>query len=85
MAIFHDMVEDYVEIFIYGFLIFDEFEVCFINLDSVLARCEETNLVLNWEKYNFLVREGIVFGHKVSKNLLEVEKSKIEVIEKLPT
>ncbi|XP_049381355.1 uncharacterized protein LOC125845910 [Solanum stenotomum] len=50
----------------------------------VLARCEETNLVLNWEKCHFLVREGIVLGHKISKNRLEVDKAKVEVIEKLP-
>lgn len=36
------------------------------------------------EKCHFLVREGIVLGHKVSKSGLEVDKSKIEVIEKLP-
>ncbi|XP_070004986.1 uncharacterized protein [Nicotiana sylvestris] len=50
----------------------------------VLARCEETNLVLNWEKCHFMVREGIVLGHKVSKNGLQVDKVKVEAIEKLP-
>jgi hypothetical protein len=32
-----------------------------------LQRCEETNLVLNWEKCHFMVNEGIVFGHKISE------------------
>ncbi|XP_075098870.1 uncharacterized protein LOC142175775 [Nicotiana tabacum] len=47
-------------------------------------RCEETNIVLNWKKCHFMVREGIVLGNKVSKDGLEVDKAKVEVIEKLP-
>ncbi|GJY05146.1 reverse transcriptase domain-containing protein [Tanacetum coccineum] len=50
----------------------------------MLARCEETNLVLNWEKYHFMVREGIVFGHKISGSGTEVDKAEIDVIAKLP-
>ncbi|XP_073120723.1 uncharacterized protein [Henckelia pumila] len=34
-------------------------------------RCQEKNLVLNWEKFHFMVQEGIVLGHKVSSNGLE--------------
>ena len=50
MAIFHDMVEDFVEIFMNDFSVFgDSFDMCLENLDSVLASCEETNLFLNWE------------------------------------
>ena len=49
-----------------------------------MDRCEKTNLVLNWEKCHFMVQEGIVLGHKVSKKGIEVDKAKIEVIEKLP-
>ena len=54
------------------------------NLDKVLQRCEEKHLVLNWEKCYFTVREGIVLGHLVSKRGIEVDKAKIEVIERLP-
>ncbi|KAJ9561576.1 LOW QUALITY PROTEIN: hypothetical protein OSB04_006736 [Centaurea solstitialis] len=50
----------------------------------VLARCEESHLVLNWEKCHFMVREGIVLGHKISKDGLEVDKAKINTISKLP-
>ncbi|GJT87999.1 reverse transcriptase domain-containing protein [Tanacetum coccineum] len=50
----------------------------------MLARCEETNLVLNWEKCHFMVKEGIVLGHKISKSDIEVDRAKIEVIAKLP-
>ena len=54
------------------------------NLRSVLIRCEETNLVLNWEKCHFMVQEGIVLRHWISTRGIEVDKAKIEAIEKLP-
>nr|GEX70590.1 reverse transcriptase domain-containing protein [Tanacetum cinerariifolium] len=52
--------------------------------DKMLQRCEDTNLSLNWEKSHFMVKEGIVLGHKISKNGIEVDKAKIDVIAKLP-
>lgn len=51
---------------------------------NALKRCEECNLVLNWKKCHFIVKEGIVLGHKISKRGIEVDRAKIEVIEKLP-
>ncbi|XP_075483720.1 uncharacterized protein LOC142523873 [Primulina tabacum] len=54
------------------------------NLKVVLMRCEETNLVLNWEKCCFMVQEGIVLGHKISEHGIEVDKEKVEVIKNLP-
>ncbi|GJT18166.1 reverse transcriptase domain-containing protein, partial [Tanacetum coccineum] len=50
----------------------------------MLKQCEETNLVLNWEKCHFMVKEGIVLGHKISKSGNEVNKAKVDVIAKLP-
>ncbi|GJQ99417.1 reverse transcriptase domain-containing protein [Tanacetum coccineum] len=50
----------------------------------MLKRCEDTNLSLNWEKSHFMVKEGIVLGHKISKSGLEVDRAKVEVIAKLP-
>ncbi|GJU14813.1 reverse transcriptase domain-containing protein [Tanacetum coccineum] len=50
----------------------------------MLKRCEDTNLVLNWEKCHFMVKEGIVLGHKISKSGIEVDKAKVNVIAKLP-
>ena len=38
---------------------------------------------MNWEKCHFMVREGIVLGHKISERGIEVDRAKIEVIEKL--
>ncbi|GJU92834.1 hypothetical protein Tco_1317590 [Tanacetum coccineum] len=56
-----------------------------INLQLMnLPRCEDTNLCLNWEKSHFIVKEGIVLGHKISKNRIEVDKAKVDVIAKLP-
>ena len=53
------------------------------NLEQVLARCEEVKLVLNWEKCTFMVQEGIILGHKISKKGLEVDKAKLDIIGKL--
>ncbi|GJW14833.1 reverse transcriptase domain-containing protein [Tanacetum coccineum] len=50
----------------------------------MLTRCEETNLVLNREKCHFMVKEGIVLGHKISKSRIEVDREKVDVIAKLP-
>ncbi|XP_073061737.1 uncharacterized protein [Primulina eburnea] len=47
-------------------------------------RCQEKNLVLNWEKCHFMVQEGIFLGHKVSSKGLEVDRAKVVAIEKLP-
>ena len=78
MTIFHDMLEDFVEVFMDDFSVSGKsIKVCLRNLDKVLAKCEDTNLVLNWVKCHFLVKEGIVFGHKVYKSGLEVDKSKV--------
>ncbi|WVZ80564.1 hypothetical protein U9M48_028032 [Paspalum notatum var. saurae] len=60
------------------------FDGCLENLEKVLQRCKEVDLVLNWEKCHFMVREGIVLGHKASERGVEVDCAKIEVIEQLP-
>ncbi|XP_020203761.1 uncharacterized protein LOC109789258 [Cajanus cajan] len=85
LAIFSDLVEKCIEVFMDDFSVFgSSFDTCLDNLDTVLKRCVETNLVLNWEKCHFMVTEGIVLGHKISCRGIEVDKAKIEVIEKLP-
>ena len=60
------------------------FEECLINLETVLHRCIEKNLVLNWEKCHFMVSQGIVLEHIVSEKGIEVDKAKIYLISKLP-
>ncbi|GKE48748.1 reverse transcriptase domain-containing protein [Tanacetum coccineum] len=85
MAIFHDMIEETMEVFMDDFSVFgDSFSSCLAHLDKMLKRCEDTNLVLNWEKCHFLVKEGIVLGHNISKFGIEVDKAKVDVIAKLP-
>ena len=85
MAIFADMVEKCIEAFMDDFFVFGaSFENCLANLEKVLQRCEESNLVLNWEKCHFMVQEGIVLRHKISRRGIVVDKAKIDVIDELP-
>nr|GEW33596.1 reverse transcriptase domain-containing protein [Tanacetum cinerariifolium] len=85
MAIFHDMIERTMEVFMDDFSVFgNSFSTCLTNLENMLKRYEDTKLALNWEKSHFTVKEGIVLGHKISKKGIEVDKTKIEVISKLP-
>nr|GEX75346.1 reverse transcriptase domain-containing protein [Tanacetum cinerariifolium] len=85
MDIFYDMSEETMEVFMDDFSVFgDSFSSCLSHLDKMLKRCEDTNLVLNWEKCNFMVKEGIVLNHKISKYGIEVDNAKVDVIAKLP-
>nr|GFC76846.1 reverse transcriptase domain-containing protein [Tanacetum cinerariifolium] len=85
MAIFHDMIERTMEVFMDDFFVFgNSFLTCLTNLENKLKRCEDIKLALNWEKSHFMVKEGIVLGHKISKKGIEVDKAKIEVISKVP-
>nr|GFA80197.1 hypothetical protein [Tanacetum cinerariifolium] len=74
-------MEDFMDDFsVFG----NSFENCLSRLDKMLQRCEDTNLSLNWEKSHFMVKEGIVLGHKISKNEIEVDRAKVDLIAKLP-
>ncbi|GJZ60228.1 reverse transcriptase domain-containing protein [Tanacetum coccineum] len=51
IAIFYDMIEKTMEVFMDDFSVFgDSFDSCLSNLEKMLKWCEDTNLVLNWEK-----------------------------------
>nr|GEX01152.1 reverse transcriptase domain-containing protein [Tanacetum cinerariifolium] len=85
MAIFHDMMEKIMEVFMDEFLVFrNSFQTRLSYLERMLKRCEDTILCLNWEKSHFMVKEGIVLSHKISKEGIEVDKAKVDVISKLP-
>ncbi|KAL0796233.1 hypothetical protein Bca101_067610 [Brassica carinata] len=72
MSIFSDLIEDVVEVFMDDFSVYGSlFSSCLSNLCRVLQRCENTNLVLNWEKCHFMVTEGIVLGHKISEKTVK--------------
>ncbi|RDX99573.1 Retrovirus-related Pol polyprotein, partial [Mucuna pruriens] len=60
------------------------FQCCMTSIFSVYATCINTNLVLNFEKCNFMVTKGIVLGHLVSSRGIDVDKSKIDIITSLP-
>ncbi|GKE89325.1 hypothetical protein Tco_1566800 [Tanacetum coccineum] len=80
LTVFHNMIEESVDVFIDNFSIFgNSFDKCLNNLDKMLQRCKDAHLVLNWEKCHFVVKEGIVLGHKVSGTGLEVDKAKINI------
>ncbi|GJU82318.1 reverse transcriptase domain-containing protein [Tanacetum coccineum] len=84
-AIFHELIEDSMEVFMDDFSVFSSsFNHCLKNLEKMLKRYQKTNLVLNWEKCHFMVKDGIVLGHKVSGSGIEVDKAKIKAISKLP-
>ena len=84
-AMFSNLVGDCLEVFMDDFSVFgSSFELCLSNLIKVLQICVENKLVLSWEKSHFMVEEGIVLGHHISKSGLEVDKAKVEVIKNLP-
>jgi hypothetical protein len=84
MAIFSNLIEKVMEVFMDDFSIYGKiFEDCLANLDKVLKWCQMADLVLTQEKCHFMVREGIAIGHKISEKGIEVDKAKIEVIEQL--
>jgi len=60
------------------------FDACLESLDRVLNRCIQSNLVLNFEKCHFMVKQGIVLGHKISRKGIEVDPAKISIISQLP-
>ena len=65
-------------IFMDDFSIFcSSFDTCLYNLSLVLQHCKETNLILSWEKSHFMVQEGIVLGHIVSKRGIEVDHAEV--------
>ncbi|CAN6687748.1 unnamed protein product [Malus baccata var. baccata] len=86
VSIFSDFIEKIIEVFMDDFSVFgDSFDGCLENLTLILKRCVETNLVLNWEKCHFMVKQGIVLGHIVSERGIEVDKSKIDLVRYLPS
>ena len=81
MSIFSDFVEEVMEIFMDDFSIYgSHFDDCLRNLATVLQRCQDKNIALNWEKCHFMVIESIVLGHKISAAGLEVDQANIAVI-----
>ena len=84
MSMFSDLVEEVMEIFMDDFTVYgSSFDQCLKNLETVLQRCQDKQLALNWEKCHFMVTEGIVLGHKIYATGLEVDQSKVSIIKTL--
>jgi hypothetical protein len=79
------MIEEIMKVFMDDFSVYGKtFDHYLENLDKVLHRYQEKDLVLNWEKCHFMVHEGIVPRHLMSESGIKVDKAEIEVIEQLP-
>nr|GEY50717.1 reverse transcriptase domain-containing protein [Tanacetum cinerariifolium] len=77
LAIFHDMVEKTMEVFMDDFSVFrNSFENCLSHLDKMLQRCEDTNLSLNWEKIHFMVKRVLSSAIKFLKTRLRLTRLK---------
>ena len=84
MSIFSDLAEEVMEIFMDDFTVYgSSFEQCLHNLGTVLQRCQDKNLDLNWEKCHFMVIKEIVLGHMISTAGLEVDQAKVSIIRNL--
>jgi hypothetical protein len=82
MAVFSEFIKEVVEVFMNEFSVYwKTFVDCLTNLDKVLTRCTEVDLVLNWEKCHFMVKQGIVLEHIISERGIEVDKAKVETVE----
>jgi hypothetical protein len=85
MAVFSEFIEEVVEVFKDDFSVYGKtFMDWLANLDKVLMRCADVDLVLNWEKCHFMVKYGIVLGHVISERGIEVDKAKVKTVEQLP-
>ncbi|KAM1548542.1 hypothetical protein PS2_009579 [Malus domestica] len=86
VSIFSEFVEKIIEVFMDDFSVFgDSFDACLNNLTLILQQCIETNLVLNWEKCHFMLKQGIVLRHIILEKGIEVDKSKIDLVRHLPS
>ena len=84
MSMFSDLAKEVMEIFMDDFTVYgSSFEHCLQNLGTVLHRCQDNNLALNWEKCHFMVTEDIVLEHTISTAGLEVDQAKVSILKTL--
>ena len=77
-------IEEVMEIFMDDFTVYgSNFEQCLHNLGTILQRCQDKNLALNWEKGHFMVTKGIVLEHMISAARIEVDQEKVSIIRNL--
>jgi hypothetical protein len=85
MVVFSEFIKEIVEVFMDVFSVYEKtFMDCLEHLDKVLTRCAEKDLVLNWEKCHFMVKQDIVLRHVISERGIKVDKAKVKMVEQLP-
>ena len=83
MAIFSDFCEKIVEVFMDDFSVYGtSFDDCLSNLDRVLQRCEETNLVLNWRSATLWLMKALSWGINFSREVLKLIKPKLMLLKR---
>jgi len=81
ILIFFDLVKRCLEIFVHDFSVYgDYYEDCLTNLGKVLRKYRNNHFNLNWEKFHFMVKRGIILGHIISSEGIEVDKAKVDLI-----
>nr|GFB09247.1 hypothetical protein [Tanacetum cinerariifolium] len=71
----------------YGTFAYKSMSFGLCNAPETFQRCMMAifhDIIKKTMESHFMVKEGIVLGHKISKKGIEVDKAKIEVISKLP-
>eukprot|EP00253_Pinus_taeda_P015001 PITA_15001 len=85
LGIFSDLIHDCVEVYMDDFIVYgNTFEEALENLEKVLKRCKETNPSFSHAKCFMMFTKGIVLGHHILGDGIKADKSKVEVISKLP-
>ncbi|GJT66650.1 reverse transcriptase domain-containing protein [Tanacetum coccineum] len=78
LAIFHDMIEESMKVFMDDFSVFgNSFDNCLNNLDKMLQRCKDANLVLNWENVTLWLKKELCLGTKCPVHALKLTKPKL--------
>ncbi|XP_070665159.1 uncharacterized protein [Malus domestica] len=81
VSIFSDYVEKIIEVFMDDFSVFGQsFDNCLDNLTLILKRCVKTNLVLNWEKCHFMVKQG--FYRRFIKDFSKISNPLCRLLQK---
>ncbi|XP_070667824.1 uncharacterized protein [Malus domestica] len=81
VSIFSDYVEKIIEIFMDDFSVFaNSIDHCLNNLTLILKCCVETNLVLNWEKCHFMVKQG--FYRRFIKDFSKIAQPLCRLLQK---
>jgi len=61
VSIFSDFLEECMEVFINDFSLYgSSFDDCLSSLAKILLKCIDSSLVLNYDKFHFMVESGIV-------------------------